>query len=600
MSWWSNRPQGHPRQGLVEYFFVAGSLSVVAFAVLFHLLGLRAASLVEATYLVVALSSLAWVVLTGRHVRAMVRLHIGLVLGVSFGITLLLGGLAPAGGFTMWGIISPLAAMVFLSWREAVAVSALFLLGVVWLAWLGPLSPGAPSLEPRIFAWYVATNLVGVTAFVLVTAAYTLLMLNRERRQREASQAEALKAQKLESLGTLAGGIAHDFNNLLTGFIGNLDLARESAHAGDLVDVDDLLGRARRSVERARGLTGQLLAFARGGAPVRATAAIRETVAESSAFVLRGSNVTARMELAEDLWPVDADVGQISQLVQNLVLNAAQAMPAGGEVVVRASNLAAGARGHGLDPEKRHVCLEVEDHGCGIPEADRAKVFDPYFTTRTGGTGLGLTMCHTIVRGHGGSMGFDSRVGRGTTFRVYLPASERPMVAEPARAPVPDVRPGRVLLMDDEVDVLHVLARMLRSLGHQVETAAEGGAAVELYRRARQEGRPFDLAIFDLTVKGGMGGEEAVRAVLQDDPVARVLASSGYANNRVMADHRAYGFCGVLRKPYGVEELRRALAEVLGAGSDGAGPAGAEVGGGVQGGQGPAAAGPAAPPSVFP
>jgi|GEM_PF-4326843 len=561
----SRGPKGHPRQTLVEHFFLAGSASVLGFLLLFALMGQRLPALIEVFFLVEALCSLAWIVHTGRHVLHLVWLNVGLVFVVAFGVTYAMGGLVGAGAFAGWGLIAPLAGVAFLSTRQAIAISIVFLLTVSAFAGYGAIAPFDPPPPADLFHWYVALNLVGQATFVLVTIAYMLAQIDEERRQREAHQAEALKSQKLESLGTLAGGIAHDFNNILTAFIGNLDLAREAAREGDVRDVDDLLGRAHKALQRAKGLTGQLLAFSRGGAPVRESATITETLRESAAFVLRGSTTSCAFEFADGLWPVEADVGQISQLVQNLVLNASQAMPQGGTITVRAINATPTALPAGLVPERRYVHLAVQDEGCGIAEADRPRVFDPYFTTRSGGSGLGLTMCYTIARAHEGLVTFDTEVGRGSTFHVYLPAAAAPpkRPSAPTAAPVA-VRPSNVLVMDDEPDLCEVLARMLTQLGHQAVTTPEGGEALRRYTEALEAGQRFDLVILDLTVKGGMGGLETLKHLLQLDPQAVVLASSGYANDSVLAEHREHGFRSVLRKPYGVEELHRVLAETLG------------------------------------
>jgi signal transduction histidine kinase/CheY-like chemotaxis protein len=566
MSWLSRGPKGHPRQTLVEYFFLAGGASVVGFLALFVLMGQRVPALIEAAFLIEALATLSWIYRTGRHVMALVWLNVILVFVVAFGITWAMGGMALAGGFTGWALIAPLAGVAFLGFREAVAISVVFLALVVGTAWLGPIATLDPAPPAAIFPWYVAVNLIGQATFVLVTVVYMLAQIDDERRQREASQLEAMKAQKLESLGTLAGGIAHDFNNILTAFIGNLDLARESAREGDVADVDDLLGRAHKALHRAKGLTGQLLAFARGGAPVRESATITETLRESAGFVLRGGRVACAFEIADDLWPVEADIGQISQLVQNLVLNASQAMPEGGTVTVTATNVTHGEPPPGLAAGRRYVHLAVRDEGCGIPEADRARVFDPYFTTRPGGSGLGLTMCYTIARAHEGQLTFDSEVGRGSTFHVFLPAAAKPPKRHAAGAAASvAVRPSNVLVMDDEPDLCDVLARMLGQLGHRAVTTPEGGTALQRYADALANGDRFDLVILDLTVKGGMGGLETLKRLLELDPGAVVLASSGYANDRILADHRLHGFRSVLRKPYGVDELQRVLSETLGA-----------------------------------
>ena len=309
---------------------------------------------------------------------------------------------------------------------------------------------------------------------------------------------ELLRAQKLESIGILAGGIAHDFNNILTGVLGNVSLAR--ALSGPSDSIQDRLVEAEKALVRARDLTMQLLTFARGGMPVKKTASIRELIVDSASFVLRGSRAQCEFQIPDDLWPVEVDPGQICQVIQNLVLNADQAMPGGGTIAVWAANDDDGEGGAGA------VRLSVRDQGIGIPEEHLERIFDPYFTTKPGGTGLGLATSYSIVRNHGGTLTVESRQGAGATFHVLLPAAKGAVV--PARG-VDDVAVGgrgRVLVMDDETLVRSVVEQILRHLGYEATTVADGAAAVAEYRQALEQGRRFELTLLDLTVPGGMGG----------------------------------------------------------------------------------------------
>jgi signal transduction histidine kinase/ActR/RegA family two-component response regulator len=379
---------------------------------------------------------------------------------------------------------------------------------------------------------------------------------------------ERAKTARLESLGVLAGGLAHDFNNILMGVVGNLSLAQSLARPGDTALLERLTSAAM-ACNRARGVTNQLLTFSKGGAPVKTSASIHELVTECARFCLSGSPVAPKFDVPGDVWPADVDTGQIGQVVQNLVLNAMQAMmPAGGVLEIGLRNVLVDA---GNQPARspvvpgRYVRVTVKDTGKGIPDEHLARIFDPYFTTKEKGSGLGLAISYSIVRAHGGVITVESQPGVGSQFSVYLPASIA-TVSEPV-----EVRPkpqaarlagGRVLLMDDEPMVGEVAQQMLESLGYQVELAMSGGEAIDRFREAEQLGNPFVAVILDLTVPGGMGGAEAVTHIKAIRPDVPVVVTSGYADDPVMARYREYGFDGVLPKPFPIPVLRRALEEL--------------------------------------
>jgi PAS domain S-box-containing protein len=379
--------------------------------------------------------------------------------------------------------------------------------------------------------------------------------------ERRRLQEETAKAQRLESLGVLAGGIAHDFNNILTVVLGNVSLARMG-----LPDDHPAVARladAGTAVGRARDLTQQLLTFAKGGAPVRCVGPVDEVVRSSSTLALAGSSADCTLEIAPDLWPAEIDEGQIAQVVSNLVINADQAMPAGGRIRVLAANVrVSGGLPHPM-PSGRYVRVSVRDDGMGIPANHLSRIFDPYFTTKQKGSGLGLSVCYSIVKNHGGGMFVESQLGLGACFHVYLPAADDVASTPPEGVPRSVRGAGRVLVMDDDPLVRGVLAAMLTELGFQAVFARDGAEAVVAYADAARRGHPFAAAILDLTVRGGVGGLEAVRRLLALDPGARALVSSGYSNDPVLSDHRAHGFRGVVRKPYRVEELSAALHQVL-------------------------------------
>lgn len=371
------------------------------------------------------------------------------------------------------------------------------------------------------------------------------------------------RRQQLESLGLLAGGIAHDFNNLLVGILGNLALAR-SGPDGRPGELGELLQDAEDAARQAKELTQQLLTFAQDGAPIRHPAALKTILETSARFVLRGSASKYRLRIAPDLWPVEVDATQISQVIQNLVLNADQAMPGGGEVLLEAGNLnLTDPSGLPLPPGP-YVRVAVVDHGPGIPAEHREKLFGAYFTTKVQGRGLGLATAASILKKHHGHIRAVTRPGAGAVFEFYLPASAAiPAPPPPAAAPHTTRNTGRILVMDDGEQVLQVLRRTLEGYGFECVVTPDGARAVAAFAEAERSGRPFRAVILDLTVPGGMGGREALRRLRQVNPRVRAIISSGYAHDPVMKNCRAQGFAGALAKPYVPEELVRVLEEAL-------------------------------------
>jgi PAS domain S-box-containing protein len=390
-----------------------------------------------------------------------------------------------------------------------------------------------------------------------------------EQRRAEADRIELerqlLNIQKLESLGVLAGGIAHDFNNLLTGILGNLSMMRLNLPADN--PLHDKIGRCEKAVHQATGLTCQLLTFSRGGDPVKKLFDLVRVIRDAVSFSLHGSNVAVEMKISDDLWPVDGDEGQIGQVLHNLLINADQAMPQGGIVRVEACNqrLALG-QVSSLEPGA-YVLVSVIDQGSGIPPENLDKIFDPYFTTKKTGTGLGLTALHSIVRKHGGQVLVSSRVGTGSVFRVYLPASpERGRAeggAEYATSSPAPTGEGYILVMDDEEIIRDMAKEMLSLLGYRVETCSSGEEVIELYGCALKRGEKPAAVIMDLTIPGKMGGLEASAAIHALDSTAVLIVSSGYSHDPVLADFGKYGFSDSLAKPFRLEDLGAVLRRVL-------------------------------------
>lgn len=381
--------------------------------------------------------------------------------------------------------------------------------------------------------------------------------------ERESRQEELIKQQKLESIGVLAGGIAHDFNNILTGIMGNISFAGMFIENGHKSFKP--LCEAEKAAKRAAELAQQLLTFARGGHPVTRAISLRHVIEESASLVLRGSNVTAAVEVPEQLFAIEADAGQLSQVFNNLVINAVQSMPGGGRITITAGNMVIDDNLMSLPPG-RYARVTFSDHGCGIPAENVKNIFDPYFTTKSGGTGLGLASVHSIVNKHGGHISVRSAVGRGTTFEILLPASREkpaPVSAADAESIPVQSRELSVLIMDDEEMIRELTTAILGELGYRVTTCSSGQEAIDLYRATFSAGVPFSAVIMDLTIPGGMGGKEAAGVILDIDPSARLIVSSGYSTDPVMADFLKYGFCGAVIKPYTVMGLAAVLTEAV-------------------------------------
>jgi PAS domain S-box-containing protein len=388
-----------------------------------------------------------------------------------------------------------------------------------------------------------------------------VVLVFRDVTEKQHLEDELIKSQKLESIGVLAGGIAHDFNNILTAILGNVALAKTHTQSGD--KIHDLLSEAEKAFWRARDLTQQLLTFAKGGAPVKKAAALNDIIQDTTHFVLAGANVRAEFNLPPDLWSVEYDGGQISQVINNLVMNAVQAMPEGGVIRIDAENVVLLNAIVPLPPG-RYVKLSFKDQGVGIAPQHLAKVFDPYFTTKQKGSGLGLATTYSIIKRHGGYIAVESEVGIGSTFMVYLPASKEQLAGEDRKMEQTITGAGKILLMDDEEILRKVAAALLTRLGYDVRLARDGKEALELYRKEMQTEKPFAAVILDLTVPGSMGGEECLRRLKEIDPAVKAIVSSGYSNDPIMARFREYGFRGVVAKPYQLPELSQTLAKVVG------------------------------------
>ena len=382
--------------------------------------------------------------------------------------------------------------------------------------------------------------------------------------ERKQLENERLRASNLESIGVLAGGIAHDFNNILTSILGNVSLA--SSLASEDENISSILGDAESACGRAKSLAEQLLTFSKGGEPVKKVVDIKELIRQSSHFVLHGSNVKVSYRLDPELWPVEVDVGQIHQVISNVVINAKQAMPNGGEICIIASNVAFDEDDQLSLPAGKYVRIEIEDSGTGIASEVIEKVFNPYFTTKDAGSGLGLATCYSIIKRHCGKIFIRNRPrNRGTRVILYLPASGTLPEVESYETDSYVSQTGcRVLVMDDELAIREVVSNMLGYLGHRPEVAEDGWETVKRFEELETSANPFQLVILDLTIPGGMGGVETARKLREIRPDVTILVSSGYSDHKVMSDYRRYGFQGSIIKPYRVEELSAAINKVLG------------------------------------
>lgn len=387
-----------------------------------------------------------------------------------------------------------------------------------------------------------------------------LVGISKDITQRKHIEQEIFKSQKLESVGILAGGIAHDFNNILMAVIGNLSLAATMISPADA--VYETILETKKAALRARDLTQQLLTFSRGGAPVKRTVDLNPLIKEFVTFALRGSNVRCEFKL-QNLSPVQVDEGQISQVISNLVLNACQAMPDGGSILVESGEVHLNETSNIPLPPGDYIRLSIQDHGTGIPAEHMSKVFDPYFTTKPDGTGLGLATAYSIIKRHGGLITAKSLPGLKTTFHIFIPTTRSKISDKQTPLEQPIKGDGRILVMDDEEIVCTVVGAMLRHLGYDSEFASDGTEALEKYATRMATGQPFDAVIMDLTIPGGMGGKEAIGKLLALDPGAIAIVSSGYSSDPVMADYAAYGFAGVIAKPFEMKDLGNMLHALL-------------------------------------
>ena len=397
-------------------------------------------------------------------------------------------------------------------------------------------------------------------------SADKILQINsiaRDISEQNKLQIEQLKSQKLESLGVLAAGIAHDFNNVLTGILGNISFARKFIDESSKAFA--ILLRAEQASKRASSMSHQLLTFAKGGQPIKTLVSASHLIETSASFVLSGSNVRSIIDLPDHLCDLEIDEGQINQVFNNIIINAAQAMPHGGSITIKAVNLTLDDANVFLLAPGEYVSITFTDTGCGISEEALDRIFDPYFTTKISGSGLGLASAYSIIKKHGGHISARSSVGDGSTFEVLLPAS-RQQVDEDVQTSILKTREIldlKILVMDDEEMIQDLVVNMLGSIGYEVQKCSNGMEAIALYKEAMRANAPFASVLMDLTIPDGMGGKETAKKILELDPNACLIVSSGYSNDTIMAEYSNFGFSASLAKPYSFDEIKRVMSKLL-------------------------------------
>ena len=382
----------------------------------------------------------------------------------------------------------------------------------------------------------------------------------QEEKQR--LEAQLNQSQKMEAISTLAGGIAHDFNNMLGVITGNISYALNIVEKNK--EIYEVLLDVQESSKQAQGLTHQLLTFSKGGAPIKKVTNINKLLNESAIFSTRGSKTNCHFDFLNDLWFADVDEGQITQVMGNLIINANQAMPDGGVITIRTENTEITDDSGIPLSVGRYIKIVVEDQGTGISKKHLPNIFEPYYTTKQKGSGLGLATVYSIIKRHVGHITVHSEIEKGTVFSIYLPASSENIHKIKKKEHNNHSGQGNILIMDDQESILKMVSRMLNKMGYEVSSATDGRQAIKIYRDACDAGKAFDLVILDLTVPGGMGGAKLIQELLKIDPKVKAVVSSGYSNDPIMANYENYGFCGVVPKPYTKEELSVVLDKVFG------------------------------------
>ncbi len=378
--------------------------------------------------------------------------------------------------------------------------------------------------------------------------------------EKSRTEQEMLKASKLESIGILAGGIAHDFNNILTAIMGNISLAKMEIDSDGR--IYSYLSYAEQASMHARDLTQQLLTFSKGDMPVKTLCSIQELIKESALFSLREAKSKCQFDLPNDLWSIEVDRGQISEVINNLIINADQSMLEGGIIYIKANNITITPNDHIPLNSGNYVKISIKDHGIGISKKIIHNIYDPFFTTKQNGSGLGLTVVYSIVNKHNGYISVVSEVSNGTIFYIYLPAYSKTIIKEKDTLAIVTGK-CTILLMDDNQTIRKTTYRMLKQIGYKCDCASDGNEAIDLYRNKMKTGEYYDVVLIDLTIPGGMGGKETSEILLEIDPNAKLIVSSGYTSDPIMVNYKKYGFSGFIAKPYDIKELSNVIRNVI-------------------------------------
>lgn len=386
---------------------------------------------------------------------------------------------------------------------------------------------------------------------------------------------ERIKRERLESIGNLAGGIAHDFNNILASLLGNVSVALEE---NNLEDIKSILRETESGIIRAKNLTYQLLTFSKGGKPVKSNASITQLISSTAIFALRGSKSKCTLDFDEKMWNCYVDSNQISQVIGNIVINADQSMPNGGEIILSFHNFNTATNSVRYRQIQKHINLlpgkyieiMIKDHGSGIPKEVQSRVFEPYFSTKSSGSGLGLATAYSIVKGHSGYIYFTSKTSleaHGTTFYIYLPVISEKLADKSNPTLKPDLaKPTmnkKILVLEDDPSIQKILVKMFKHLKHKAIFTEDGKDTLLKYKSAKSTEEPFDLLIMDLTIPGAMGGKETIVLLNEFDPNVKAIVSSGYSNDPIMADPHSYGFIDVLKKPFTLQQLKEIINRSL-------------------------------------
>ncbi|KPA08886.1 multi-sensor hybrid histidine kinase [Candidatus Magnetomorum sp. HK-1] len=395
-----------------------------------------------------------------------------------------------------------------------------------------------------------------------VDGVVTDITYYKQQEEKQKKQEELIQqSQKMETVAILAGGIAHDFNNILGVIMGNASQALSHINKTDY--LFDILNDIHEGAKQAKSLTQQLLTFARGGAPIKKVVDLNQIIKESVEFATRGEKTKCEYDLSKDLWAVEVDTGQINQTLNNLVINANQAMPDGGIIHIKTENTILKNETEIPIKPGKYVIIKVSDQGIGISDPNISKIFDPYFSTKQKGSGLGLATSYSIISRHGGHISVNSQIGHGTTFIIYLPISDKSINPSEKNQASNHKGAGKILVMDDQEPILKMIGRMLNRMGYETVFAKDGDQAISIYRKEYNSQKPFDLVILDLTIPGGMGGAQTMPELLKIDPNVKAIVSSGYSNDPIMANYQDYGFSGVIPKPYSKNQLAKLLNTVF-------------------------------------